>query len=271
MGLPRAYLDDVRRELVGEADRLVRRDWTLNATASAQRLSANAQSPSSRQVRSRLLEDSHRAGVGPDSVQALDGTLSSRLPTRLRVWLYSVCVPVGRRGGAWPKRVCPARSSNARLAVLSLQESRVRMCMKIVIGVDPHKLTVPSRSSTTTSRCWPRAGAPPTTPAMPRCASTSRPGRNGPGRAGAAAGAGGPLAQRLLGTRRCPRGSDGCWLTVPHAGTWTVTRVPAPRRLVSCSVPPTSSARSRMPTSPSLPAAGSVQVLRDLDSHIRRR
>ena len=35
-----------------------------------------------------LLDDLARTGVRPDSVQVLDGTLASGLPTLARVWLY---------------------------------------------------------------------------------------------------------------------------------------------------------------------------------------
>ena len=42
----------------------------------------------SRDGQSRLLDDSVRTGVWPDSVQVIGGPLSLRLPTRLRVWLF---------------------------------------------------------------------------------------------------------------------------------------------------------------------------------------
>jgi len=54
--------------------------------------------------RQRLLDDSHRTGVWPDSVQVLGGSLSARLPTRSRAWLYSGLRPVGHRGVVWLKR-----------------------------------------------------------------------------------------------------------------------------------------------------------------------
>src|SRR5664279_3858295 len=56
---------------------------------------------------SRLLETSLRAGVWPDSVQVLGGTLASRLPARSRVWLYSGLRTAGHRGAVWLKRGVP--------------------------------------------------------------------------------------------------------------------------------------------------------------------
>ena len=41
-----------------------------------------------RSANSRLLDDSGRTGVRPDSVQASGGVLSLRLPTLLLVWLF---------------------------------------------------------------------------------------------------------------------------------------------------------------------------------------
>ncbi len=55
----------------------------------------------------RLLDDSHRAGVRPDSVQVPGGRLSSGLPTRSRVWLTFGLQPVGHRDEAWLKRGLP--------------------------------------------------------------------------------------------------------------------------------------------------------------------
>ena len=56
----------------------------------------------------RLLDDSVRTGVRPDSVQVLDGMLSWRLPTSVSGVAFSVCVPVGHRAGAWLKRGLPS-------------------------------------------------------------------------------------------------------------------------------------------------------------------
>ena len=50
-----------------------------------------------RVVGRRLLDDSLRAGVWPDSVQVIGGQLSKRLPTRGSVWLTSGLRPVGHR------------------------------------------------------------------------------------------------------------------------------------------------------------------------------
>jgi hypothetical protein len=57
---------------------------------------------------SGLLETPARAGVWPDSVQVLGGTLSSGLPTPVRVWLTSGLRPVGHRDEAWLKRGLPS-------------------------------------------------------------------------------------------------------------------------------------------------------------------
>ena len=57
-----------------------------------------------RQRHSGLLETPGRIGVWPDSVQVLGGSLSARLPTRSRAWLYSGLRPVGHRGVVWLKR-----------------------------------------------------------------------------------------------------------------------------------------------------------------------
>ena len=56
---------------------------------------------------SGLLETSRRAGVWPDSVQVLGGTLALRLPARSRVWLYSGLRTAGHRGAVWLKRGVP--------------------------------------------------------------------------------------------------------------------------------------------------------------------
>jgi len=66
----------------------------------------------------RLLDDCHRTGVWPDSVQVSGGGLFRRLPTECRCGSLPVCSPSGtvtRRGS---KGDCPARSSTAHLAVL---------------------------------------------------------------------------------------------------------------------------------------------------------
>lgn len=56
---------------------------------------------------SRLLDDSVKTGVWPDSVQVLGGTPASRLPTCSWVWLYSGLRPVEHRGVVWLKRDVP--------------------------------------------------------------------------------------------------------------------------------------------------------------------
>ena len=54
---------------------------------------------------SRLLDDSGRTGVRPDSVQVLGGMLASRLPTRtFGCGSIPVCVLVGCRGVVWLER-----------------------------------------------------------------------------------------------------------------------------------------------------------------------
>jgi hypothetical protein len=55
----------------------------------------------------RLLDDSLRAGVWPDSVQVIGGKLSMRLPTRSWVWLTSGLRPAGHRDEAWLKKGLP--------------------------------------------------------------------------------------------------------------------------------------------------------------------
>jgi hypothetical protein len=67
----------------------------------------------------RLLDGSVRTGVRPDSVQALGGTLSMRLPTPVAgVALYRIASPSSAVSRCGSRGDCPARSSNARLAVL---------------------------------------------------------------------------------------------------------------------------------------------------------
>ena len=56
---------------------------------------------------SRLLDDSRRAVVWPDSVQVLGGKLSLRLPTYSWVWLTIGLRPVERRDEAWLKKGLP--------------------------------------------------------------------------------------------------------------------------------------------------------------------
>ena len=56
----------------------------------------------------RLLDDSGRTDVRPDSVQAFDGMLASRLPTRCWVWLYSGLRLVVRRAEVWLQRGLPS-------------------------------------------------------------------------------------------------------------------------------------------------------------------
>ena len=55
----------------------------------------------------RLLDDSLRTGVWPDSVQVSGGKLSLRLPTRSWVWLTFGLHPVGHRDEAWLKKGLP--------------------------------------------------------------------------------------------------------------------------------------------------------------------
>ena len=58
---------------------------------------------------SGLLETFGRAGVWPDSVQVLGGTLSMRLPTeRFWVWLSIGLRTVEHRDGAWLQRGLPS-------------------------------------------------------------------------------------------------------------------------------------------------------------------
>jgi hypothetical protein len=56
----------------------------------------------------RLLDDSVRAGVWPDSVQVSGGGLFKRLPTQLWVWLSSGLQSVGHRDEAWLERGLPS-------------------------------------------------------------------------------------------------------------------------------------------------------------------
>ena len=56
----------------------------------------------------RLLDDSARTGVRPDSVQAFDGMLSLRLPTGIRVWLSIGLRAVVRRAEVWLQRGLPS-------------------------------------------------------------------------------------------------------------------------------------------------------------------
>ncbi len=55
----------------------------------------------------RLLDDSRRTGVWPDSVQVIGGQLSMRLPTGCLVWLSFGLRPAGHRDEAWLKRGLP--------------------------------------------------------------------------------------------------------------------------------------------------------------------
>ena len=56
----------------------------------------------------RLLDDSGRTGVRPDSVQVIGGPLSMRLPTRLGCGSFSGCVLVDCRVEVWLKRGLPS-------------------------------------------------------------------------------------------------------------------------------------------------------------------
>jgi hypothetical protein len=55
----------------------------------------------------RLLDDSVRTDVWPDSVQVSGGKLIMRLPTRPWVWLAIGLRPVGHRDEAWLKKGLP--------------------------------------------------------------------------------------------------------------------------------------------------------------------
>jgi hypothetical protein len=56
----------------------------------------------------RLLDNSRRAGVWPDSVQVIGGKLSMRLPTRsIWVWLTIGLRPADHRDEAWLKKGLP--------------------------------------------------------------------------------------------------------------------------------------------------------------------
>jgi transposase len=67
--------------------------------------------------------------------------LSLRLPTLMWVWLSFGLRAAGRRVEAWLQGDCPARNSNARLAIqLVRDEARYGMA-KVFVGVDPHKLS----------------------------------------------------------------------------------------------------------------------------------
>jgi len=56
----------------------------------------------------RLLDDSGRTCVRPDSVQAFGGMLSTRLPTVCLVWLSIGLRAVVRRVEAWLQRGLPS-------------------------------------------------------------------------------------------------------------------------------------------------------------------
>ena len=92
---------------------------------------------------SGLLETSRRTGVWPDSVQVLGGLALywAAHPSR-GCGSLPVCSPPGavtRRGS---RGDCPARSSNAHLAVHYRHERRREQRMEqVIIGVDPHKLS----------------------------------------------------------------------------------------------------------------------------------
>ena len=55
----------------------------------------------------RLLDDSRRTAVWPDSLQVSGGKLIMRLPTRPWVWLTFGLRPVGHRDEAWLKKGLP--------------------------------------------------------------------------------------------------------------------------------------------------------------------
>lgn len=59
------------------------------------------------QRHSRLLDDSVRSGVWPDSDQVIGGQLSMRLPTAELVWLTFGLQPAGHRDEAWLKKGLP--------------------------------------------------------------------------------------------------------------------------------------------------------------------
>src|SRR6266540_1091101 len=90
---------------------------------------------------SRLLNTGATAGAGPGSVEVLDETLSSRLPTGGLVWLFhgvrSRWAPLA---GSGSRGVCSARRSVALLR----RQPRVgrtggSLVGRVVIGTDPHK------------------------------------------------------------------------------------------------------------------------------------
>jgi hypothetical protein len=56
----------------------------------------------------RLLDDSVRTGVRPDSVQVSGGMLSLRLPTWSWVWLSFGLRTAGHRAEAWLQRGLPS-------------------------------------------------------------------------------------------------------------------------------------------------------------------
>ena len=55
-----------------------------------------------------LLDDCHRIGVWPDSVQVSGGGLSTRLPTKVRCGSLPVCSPSDTAGEAWLERGLPS-------------------------------------------------------------------------------------------------------------------------------------------------------------------
>ena len=99
-----------------------------------------------------------------------------RLPTRCAgCGSLSVCGPpvtVTRRGS---RRDCPARSSNAHLAVhIGTSTGGSSTWSRSSSGSIPTSCRPRSRSSTSTRSCSARVGSPPTGPATPRCGSTSK-------------------------------------------------------------------------------------------------
>lgn len=60
-----------------------------------------------RMATQRLLDDSRRTDVRPDSVQVIGGRLSMRLPTDVLVWLAFGLRPAGHRDEAWLKKGLP--------------------------------------------------------------------------------------------------------------------------------------------------------------------
>src|SRR4029453_9657380 len=104
---------------------------------------SRTQHPTTQGAHSRLLDDSPRTGVRPDSVQVLggDALLAAAHPV-MGVALFRSAYPPSAVSRCGSRGDCPARSSNAPLAItIGSREGRVRCMAKVFIGVDPHKLS----------------------------------------------------------------------------------------------------------------------------------